>query len=99
MLNLGVRNLQKQKRPARRVSADRRLSLGVDHRSRPKVRKASFAFIFATDLAAKEDITGVNTLLRARRDHIYRYGIWDGIELPLKRWFDRWMARGGKAIL
>lgn len=104
MLNLSIRNRLRQEqdrghRPVRPMSGDRRLGLGVDHRHRPKVQKSLFGFIFAREVAVKEDVGGISTLPRIHRDGLYRYGIWDGLTPELKRWFDKWRRAGGIAIL
>jgi uncharacterized protein Usg len=49
----------------------------------------------------KEDIGGISTLPPDRRQLLYRYGVWHDIDPTspaLKRFFDKWMKRGGIAF-
>ena len=102
MLSFDVRNLlrvkQDRKRPAQPMSAERRLGLGRDQRQRPKVRKSLFGYIFAGELAAKEDIPlRVLHSGSERAQYLARYGAWvEPLSPEFRNFFRRWFVLGGK---
>jgi len=79
------------------MSAERRLGVGVDHRSR-RVQKSLFGFIFASELAAKEDIPlRVLHSQSERARYLARYGAWVEPTSPeFLRFFQNWFVLGGK---
>lgn len=93
MLNIGFRSF-KQKEAAP-MSAERRLGLGLDHRTR-RVQKRS---LFAHVLITKENISGIPDPSPALGDDLNLYGALGVTAAPLKSWLRRWLRRGGVALL
>jgi hypothetical protein len=99
MLNLGGRNPfrhdRDRDRAVRPMSAERRLGLGLDHRTR-RVQKSLFGFIFASELAAKEDIPlRVMHSQSERARYVNRYGAWvEPLSPEFRRFFHRWFVLG-----
>src|SRR5687767_7592332 len=96
MLHFSInRRRQNQQRPA---TAERRLDLGLDQR--PRVKKSLFGRIFASEVAIKETIGGIETLHSAseRARHLSSFGALGLTEPGLKRWLEKWGKLGGIAF-